>query len=140
MEGSRFEGATQIAISGTLIKSLKERSKNKSLLTFKVVATKIVTTFVQMNGVQIGRVLEEAPEETARVLLAQENIQPNGSCQRYTKTQKNLEIEVNVLKQENASLKNQVNQLKQKLKKLTTSADSMKERSATCSLRKEKIW
>jgi hypothetical protein len=124
MEGTRFTGATQIAVTGSLIGCLDERSKNKSLMTFKIAATKIVQAFVTVNGVQVGKVLEETPEEKSRALLAH-GIQTNEARQRYAKSQ--MEIDINTLKRENASLKNQVNQLKLKLEKFYAQTDSAKE-------------
>ena len=121
MEGTRFTGATQIAMTGSLINYLDERSKNKSLMTFKDAETKVVPAFVTVNGVQVGKVLEETPEDKSRALLAHD-IQTNDTRQRYTKSQ--MEIDINTLKRENASLKNQVNQLKLKLKKFIAPTDS----------------
>ena len=93
-------------------------------MTFKIAATKIVQAFVTVNGVQVGKVVEETPEEKSRALLAHD-IQTNEARQRYAKSQ--MEIDINTLKRENASLKNQVNQLKLKLEKFYAQTDSAKE-------------
>ena len=68
--------------------------------------------------------VEETPEEKSRALLAHD-IQTNEARQRYAKSQ--MEIDINTLKRENASLKNQVNQLKLKLEKFYAQTDSAKE-------------
>jgi hypothetical protein len=94
MEGTRFTGATQIAVTGSLINYLDERSKNKSLMTFKNAVTKVVPAFVTVNGVQVGKVLEETPEDKSRALLAHD-IQTNDARQRYSKSQ--MDIDINTL-------------------------------------------
>jgi hypothetical protein len=49
IKGSRFGGATQIAVSSALISLFDERAENRILLTLNMAATKIVQAFVQMN-------------------------------------------------------------------------------------------
>ncbi len=77
VEGSRFDGAPQIAVSSDMIKLLDEKRENKSFQSIKTVMTKIWDTHVPVNGVQIGKRVEDerASDSTASAMLAQSSAQ-----------------------------------------------------------------
>jgi hypothetical protein len=120
-EGSRFDGATQIAITTGLIDLLKVRGLNESTLTVKSVINQMYTAYVLLNKQPVGKLTKDANEASERVLLAQTGTKDETKSGRGRWKKRPTMEEYEALVSKLAKAKSQLSQQKIFIERLKTS-------------------
>ncbi len=90
-EGSRFDGAIQIAASGAMIKQQDEQRENKSFRSIETVMTNIQDTHVLANGLQIDKLKEdEQASDATCALRVQSTAQRSHGGSRMVRSIRNM--------------------------------------------------